>query len=276
MTDLPRTPAMDLTGKRALVTGASSGIGLGCAVALAEAGAHVVCAARRPDVLGEAVSAMQAEGWRAEALPLDQTDLPALKAAFDAGEIGKGELLAVTSFDPAPPPLTYVKVSGGIFRDMTIHDFDICQWLMGGLPETVTAKGSSIVDPEIGAEGDFDTAVITLTYDDGRIATIRNSRRAAFGYDQRIELLGSEGMLQAENMPENLVRKSTADGVTGAKPMLFFLERYMPAYAAEWDAFVSALKDSTPMPATLEEGVAALEVADAATESAKTGQTVRL
>ena len=83
MTDLPRTPAMDLTGKRALVTGASSGIGLGCAVALAEAGAHVVCAARRPDVLGEAVSAMQAEGWRAEALPLDQTDLPALKAAFD-------------------------------------------------------------------------------------------------------------------------------------------------------------------------------------------------
>lgn len=200
----------------------------------------------------------------------------ALKAAFDAGDIGKGELLAVTSFDPAPPPLTYVKVSGGIFRDMTIHDFDICQWLMGGLPKTVTAKGSSIVDPEIGAEGDFDTAVITLTYADGRIATIRNSRRAAFGYDQRIELLGSEGMLQAENMPENLVRKSTADGVTGAKPMLFFLERYMPAYAAEWDAFVSALKDGTPMPATLEEGVAALEVADAATESAKTGQTVRL
>ena len=200
----------------------------------------------------------------------------ALKAAFDAGDIGKGELLAVTSYDPAPPPIAYVKVSGGLFRDMTIHDIDICQWLMGGMPATVTAKGSSIVDPEIGAAGDVDTAVVTLTYDDGRIATIRNSRRAVFGYDQRIELLGSGGMLQAENMPENLVKKSNADGVTGAKPVLFFLERYMPAYAAEWDAFVKAVSDGAPMPVTLEEGVAALAVAEAATESARTGQTITL
>ena len=200
----------------------------------------------------------------------------ALKAAFDAGEIGKGELLAVASYDPAPPPIDYVKVSGGLFRDMAIHDFDICQWLMGSSPATVTAKASSIVDPEIGAAGDVDTAAITLTYEDGRIATIRNSRRAAFGYDQRIELLGSEGMLQAENMPENYVKKSSAEGVTGAKPVLFFLERYMPAYAAEWDAFVTAVIEGKPMPVTLEEGVAALAVAEAATESAKTGQTVAL
>lgn len=200
----------------------------------------------------------------------------ALKAAFDAGEIGKGELLAVTSFDPAPPPVAYVKVSGGLFRDMMIHDFDICQWLMGGMPETVTAKGSSIVDPAIGAEGDVDTAVVTLTYKDGRIATIRNSRRAVFGYDQRIELLGSKGMLQADNLLENTVRKSTVDGVTGAKPLHFFLERYMPAYAAEWGAFVKAVIEGKKMPVTLAEGVAALAVAEAATESAKSGQTVRL
>jgi myo-inositol 2-dehydrogenase/D-chiro-inositol 1-dehydrogenase len=200
----------------------------------------------------------------------------ALKDAFDKGEIGKAELLAVTSFDPGPPPVSYIKVSGGLFRDMTIHDFDICQWLMGGMPKTVTAKASSIVDPQIGAAGDVDTAVVTLTYDDGRIAVIRNSRRAVFGYDQRIELLGSEGMLQAENMLENTVRKSTAAGVTGAKPVLFFLERYMPAYAAEWNAFLDAVNSGKPMPVTLEEGVSALAVAEAATESAKTGKTITL
>jgi myo-inositol 2-dehydrogenase/D-chiro-inositol 1-dehydrogenase len=200
----------------------------------------------------------------------------ALKAALDAGEIGKSELLAITSFDPAPPPIAYVKVSGGLFRDMTIHDFDIAQWLMGGLPKTVTAKASSIVDPEIGKAGDVDTAVITMTYDDGRIAVIRNSRRAVFGYDQRIELLGSEGMLQAENMLENTVRKSTTAGVVGAKPTYFFLERYMPAYAAEWAAFVEAVTEGKPVPVTLEDGVAALAVAEAATQSARTGRTVDL
>ena len=200
----------------------------------------------------------------------------ALKAAFDAGDIGKGELLAVTSFDPEPPPMAYVKVSGGIFRDMMIHDFDICQWLMGGSPATVTAKASSLVDPEIGKAGDFDTAVVTLTYADGRIATIRNSRRAAFGYDQRIEYLGSKGMLEAKNMLENQVVKSTAAGVTAAKPMHFFLERYMPAYAAEWNAFIEAVNGGTAMPVTLKEGVAALAVAEAATESAKSGKTVTL
>jgi myo-inositol 2-dehydrogenase/D-chiro-inositol 1-dehydrogenase len=159
---------------------------------------------------------------------------------------------------------------------MTIHDFDIAQWLMGGLPKTVTAKASSIVDPEIGKAGDVDTAVITMTYDDGRIAVIRNSRRAVFGYDQRIELLGSEGMLQAENMLENTVRKSTTAGVVGAKPTYFFLERYMPAYAAEWAAFVEAVTEGKPAPVSLEEGVAALAVAEAATQSAKTGRTVDL
>ncbi|QEN85883.1 inositol 2-dehydrogenase [Labrys sp. KNU-23] len=200
----------------------------------------------------------------------------ALKKAVDGGEIGKPELLSITSFDPAPPPVAYIKVSGGLFRDMMIHDFDMANFIMGASPAMVTAVGSSIVDPEIGGAGDVDTAVVTLTYADGRIAVIKNSRRAVYGYDQRLELLGSEGLLQAQNMLENTVVKSTTQGVTGAKPTYFFLERYMPAYAAEWAAFVEAVDSGKPLPVTLEDGVAALAMAEAATLSVKTGAPVSL
>ncbi|WP_299690379.1 inositol 2-dehydrogenase [uncultured Tateyamaria sp.] len=200
----------------------------------------------------------------------------AFKSALKAGEIGKPELLSITSFDPAPPPVSYVKVSGGLFRDMMIHDFDMANFIMSDAPETVMAVGSAIVDPEIGAAGDVDTAAVTLTYADGRIAVIKNSRRAAYGYDQRIELLGSDGMLQAQNMLENLVVKSTAQGVTGAKPTYFFLERYMPAYEAEWSAFVEAVETGTPMPVSLHDGVQALVMAEAATRSVKDKKPVKL
>ncbi len=199
-----------------------------------------------------------------------------LKNAVDTGEIGKPELLSITSFDPAPPPVAYIKVSGGLFRDMMIHDFDMANFIMGAAPETVTAIGSSIVDPDIGGAGDVDTAIVTLTYADGRIAVIKNSRRAVYGYDQRVELLGSEGLLQAHNMLENTVVKSTTQGVTGAKPTYFFLERYMPAYAAEWAAFVEAVNGGSAMPVTLDDGVAALAMAEAATLSVKTGNPVSL
>jgi myo-inositol 2-dehydrogenase / D-chiro-inositol 1-dehydrogenase len=200
----------------------------------------------------------------------------ALKAAVDAGEIGKPELLSITSFDPAPPPVAYIKVSGGLFRDMMIHDFDMANFIMGSPPETVTAVGSSIVDPEIGAAGDVDTAVVTLSYSDGRIAVIKNSRRAVYGYDQRLELLGSTGLLQAQNMLENTVVKSTTAGVTAAKPTYFFLERYMPAYAAEWAAFVKAVNAGRELPVTLADGVAALAMAEAATLSVRIGKPVTL
>jgi myo-inositol 2-dehydrogenase/D-chiro-inositol 1-dehydrogenase len=159
---------------------------------------------------------------------------------------------------------------------MMIHDFDMAKFLMGEVPVSVSAIGSSLVDPDIGAAGDVDTAVVTMTYADGRIAVIKNSRRASYGYDQRVELLGSDGMLQAQNMLENTVVKSTSEGVTGAKPTYFFLERYMPAYEAEWDAFVSAVQNGTDMPVSLDDGVAALAMAEAATRSAKSGLTVRM
>lgn len=198
----------------------------------------------------------------------------ALKMAADKGEIGKTELLSVTSFDPAPPPVSYIKVSGGLFRDMMIHDFDMAMWVMGAVPTKVTAVGTSIVDPAIGAAGDVDTAVVTLHFADGRIAVIKNSRRAVYGYDQRLELLGSEGLLQAQNMLENTVVKSTVAGVTGAKPTYFFLERYMPAYQAEWKAFVEAVTTGAALPVTLQDGINALALAEAATQSARTGETV--
>lgn len=200
----------------------------------------------------------------------------AVRGALVSGEVGKAELLSVTSFDPAPPPVSYIKVSGGLFRDMMIHDFDMANFLMGERPVTIRAVGSSIVDPEIGGAGDVDTAVVTMTYADGRIAVIKNSRRAVYGYDQRVELLGSDGLLQAQNMLENTVVKSTTLGVVSAKPTYFFLERYMPAYAAEWEAFVSAALDGTDMPVTLEDGIAALAMAEAATESNATGAAVEV
>ena len=199
-----------------------------------------------------------------------------LKAALDAGEVGKAELLSITSFDPAPPPVAYIKVSGGIFRDMMIHDFDMANFLMGAAPVAVSATGSSIIDPAIGAAGDVDTAVVTLTYADGRIAVIKNSRRAVYGYDQRVELLGSEGLLQAGNMLESTVVKSTTGGVTSAKPTYFFLERYMPAYRAEWAAFVAALDAGQALPVALQDGVAALAMAEAATLSLAKNHPVKL
>ncbi|RFU49262.1 inositol 2-dehydrogenase [Paraburkholderia sp. DHOC27] len=200
----------------------------------------------------------------------------ALKASFDNGEIGKAELLAITSFDPAPPPLGYIKVSGGLFRDMMIHDFDVACWIMGSAPSHVSAAASSLVDPDIGAAGDVDTAVVTLTWADGRIAVIKNSRRAGYGYDQRVELLGSQGLLAAKNELENTVEKITTAGTQSAKPVYFFLERYMRAYEAEWAAFVHAVQTGSNMPVTLADGIAALACAEAATRSARTGASVAL
>ena len=199
-------------------------------------------------------------------------DFARLKAALDAGAVGRAELLSITSFDPGPPPLDYIRVSGGLFRDMAIHDFDMACWLMGGPPAEVVAVGAALVDEAIGAVGDVDTAVTTLRWADGRLAVIRNSRRAAYGYDQRVEVLGERGLLSAGNLTESTVRTLTEAGDTGAKPLHFFLERYARAYAAEWDAFVAAVAEGSPVPVTLADGVTALAVAEAATRSAVSGR----
>ena len=159
---------------------------------------------------------------------------------------------------------------------MMIHDFDLSNFIMGELPITISAVGHSLVNPEIGAAGDVDTAVVTMVYSDGKIAVIKNSRRAAYGYDQRVEILGAEGLLQADNILESSVVKSTKVGVISAKPKYFFLERYMNAYKAEWDAFVKSINDDQPVPVTLEDGVAALAMAEAATQSQISGKSIQL
>lgn len=195
----------------------------------------------------------------------------ALKAALAAGEIGAPELMSIASFDPAPPPVDYIKVSGGLFRDMMIHDLDMANFLMDGPPKTVTAAGACLVDPAIGAAGDVDTAVVTLGYAGGQLAVIRNSRRAAYGYDQRVEVLGAGGMLQVENVHENTLVRWDAQGVSHARPLHFFLERYAGAYRAEWDAFVAAVEGAHPVPVSLADGVLALAMAEAAARSAASG-----
>ena len=200
----------------------------------------------------------------------------AIRDSLAAGQIGKAELLSVTSFDPAPPPVEYIKVSGGLFRDMMIHDFDMTNFIMGETPVSISASGACLVDPEIGRVGDIDTAVVTLSYADGKLAVIKNSRRAAYGYDQRLELLGADGLLQAQNMLENTVVKSTSQGVISAKPTYFFIERYMPAYKAEWAAFVAAVQEGNDMPVSLQDGVQALAMAEAAQRSFDSSKPVRL
>ena len=200
----------------------------------------------------------------------------AIRDSLAAGQIGKAELLSVTSFDPAPPPVEYIKVSGGMFRDMMIHDFDMTNFIMGETPVSISASGACLVDPEIGRVGDIDTAVVTLSYADGKLAVIKNSRRAAYGYDQRLELLGADGLLQAQNMLENTVVKSTSQGVISAKPTYFFIERYMPAYKAEWAAFVAAVQEGNDMPVSLQDGVQALAMAEAAQRSFDSSRPVRL
>ena len=190
------------------------------------------------------------------------------------GRIGRLEMLAITSRDPGPPPLEYVKVSGGLFRDMMIHDLDMARWLLAEEPVSVFAAASSLVDAAIGGVGDVDTAVVTLKTASGALCQISNSRRATYGYDQRIEALGSKGMLQAGNVLESTVAFSGADGIVGEKPLHFFLERYAAAYRRELDNFVDAIESGKPLMVTGADGVRALALAEAALESSKTGRTV--
>ena len=200
----------------------------------------------------------------------------ALKTALERGDIGTPELVQITSRDPGPPSAEYVKVSGGLFKDMMIHDLDMACWLVNDTPVSVSASGSSLVTPEIAAAGDIDTAVITLKFASGALAVITNSRRASYGYDQRVEVHGSEGMLQAGNVLENTVVKSNANGVVSEKPLHFFLERYKEAYRAELEHFVRVVQGEAEPEVSGLEGARALVLAEAAGRALKTGETQHL
>ena len=200
----------------------------------------------------------------------------AVRDAVASGKIGVPHIIKVTSRDPQAPPVEYVKVSGGIFLDMTIHDFDMVRYLSGSEVEEVYAAGNVLVDPEIGKAGDVDTAVVTLKFANGAIGVIDNSREAAYGYDQRAEVFGSKGMVAVSNDTDSSAVISTNDGVSSEKPQFFFLERYMQSFVDEMKAFFNAIADDTATPVTAIDGLNSVLIGLAAKKSVEEGRPVKI
>jgi myo-inositol 2-dehydrogenase/D-chiro-inositol 1-dehydrogenase len=199
----------------------------------------------------------------------------ALRQKLQAGVIGSLETLHIISHDPAPPPVSYIKVSGGLFKDMTIHDFDVARWLLAEPVVEVYAMAACLVDPAIGAADDIDTAKVLLRTASGRMAFISNSRRSGYGYDQRIEAFGSGGCVRVDNLVTTTVAVWDEEGATRAPFQNFFLERYAEAYRAEMDHFAAVLRGDEPA-VGFSDGVHALELAEAAGRSYATGRSVGL
>lgn len=202
--------------------------------------------------------------------------LGSLERRIRDGHIGQIEIITITSRDPAPPPVSYIKRSGGLYRDSMIHDFDEARFLLGEDPVEVYALGSCMVDPEIGKAGDVDTAAVLLRTASGAICQISLSRRATYGHDQRVEVLGSKGLLRTGNLHETTVEYATESGFVKAPVLNFFLERYAAAYKIELDAFLDHLTNGTKPRPTGADGVKALRLADAAARSRETGLPVRI
>lgn len=200
----------------------------------------------------------------------------AMRRAIDAGEIGEIRQVVITSRDPGPPPRGYLEHSGGIFRDMTIHDFDMARWLLGEEPVEVMATGSRLVDePLMRAVDDFDTVMVQMRTASGRQCHINCCRAAVYGYDQRFEVFGSAGMLLNDNLRPTTIRRWRQDATDMREPLLdFFLERYAEAYRDEFEAFAEAVEAGAPMPVTPQDGRQALRLADCALDSALTGRAV--
>ncbi len=200
----------------------------------------------------------------------------ALRESLRRGDAGRMEMVTIISRDPRPPPIAYVKVSGGLFRDMMIHDLDMAAWLLDEPIVEVWAAASCLVDPAIGAAGDVDTAMVVLRAASGALCHVQNSRRAAYGYDQRIEVFGERGLLSAANRSDTAVTRWYADGVLGPRPMDFFLDRYAQAYQAEIAHFIDAVTSGCKPSVGAGEGRRALVLAEAALESARTHRAVEI
>jgi myo-inositol 2-dehydrogenase/D-chiro-inositol 1-dehydrogenase len=199
-----------------------------------------------------------------------------VRKAIDDGRIGDVEMVQIVSRDPGAPPASYIKSSGGIFRDMTIHDFDMARFILGEEPTAVTATASVLTDPAIGELGDYDSVSVILTTASGRHCTISNSRRATYGYDQRLEVHGSKGSVAIENQRPVSIEVADAGGFTRPPLHDFFMTRYTEAYAAEIAAFVAAAKDGTPPSPSGRDGLLALALAEAAMKSVAEGRTVKV
>ena len=246
-----------------------------------KAGKHVFC--EKPidhdvDKIKEVIEALEGTNLKYQVGFNRRFDhnFEAVQRAVAAGKVGKPEIIKITSRDPEPPSIDYVKVSGGMFLDMTIHDFDMVRFLAGCDATEVYVQGANLVDPAIGEAGDVDTAVITLQMENGAIAVIDNCRKAVYGYDQRAEVFGSEGMVAVSNDSQSSAVVSNAEGVTGEKPMFFFLERYMEAYGKEISDFIDAIVNDKETPLNVIDGLKPVLMGLAAQKSLEEHRPVKI
>jgi myo-inositol 2-dehydrogenase/D-chiro-inositol 1-dehydrogenase len=250
-------------------------------VKLANAGKHIFC--EKPVDLTAAKVRTALEAVKKAGVQLQvgfnrrfDHNFKRVRELVASGAIGSPQIIKITSRDPAPPPVSYVAVSGGIFLDMMIHDFDMARFQAGSEVVEVFAQGAVLVDEAIGKAGDVDTAIVTLRFANGALGVIDNSRKAVYGYDQRVEVFGSKGSAAAENDAPSTVKLSTESGVSGDKPLYFFLERYKEAFIAEMRAFVECVASGKTTPVTGEDGLQDLYVALAAKKSLAEGRPVKL
>lgn len=250
-------------------------------IAAAEAGKHVFC--EKPvDLTVERVKDVIAAVKKADVVfqvgfnrRFDHNFRRVREHVVD-GNIGDVHMVLVTSRDPAPPPVSYIESSGGLFLDMMIHDFDMVRYQSGAEVVAVTAHGANLVDPEIGEAGDIDTAIVTLELSNGALAMINNSRQAVYGYDQRVEVFGSKGQATAYNDQPNNVELYTEEDISTDKIPYFFLDRYTNAFINQFEDFIKALKGEIEVPVNDVDGLRAIEIALACNESLKTGERVEL
>ena len=265
----------------AVIIASSTDTHAGLAIAAAKAGKAIFCekpidlSLKRVDACLAAVRQAGVPMFVGFNRRFDPT-FAALRARIARGDIGNVEQVIISSRDPGLPPISYLKVSGGQFRDMTIHDFDMARWLLGEEPVELFAYASCLVDPAVAKVGDTDSAMVLMKTASGKLCHINNSRRASYGYDQRLEVHGAKGRLIAGNRTATAVELADVSAVTTDKPLYFFLERYADAYRAELAAFVDAVVQHKPLPVTAEDGRQAIVLAEAAVKSLKTGRPVRL
>jgi myo-inositol 2-dehydrogenase/D-chiro-inositol 1-dehydrogenase len=250
-------------------------------VAAARAGKAIFCEkpiSLRLEEVDRALAAVEAAGVPFQ-IGFNRRFDPAHQAVHEAvmrGDVGEPQLVRISSRDPAPPPMDYVRDSGGIFLDMTIHDFDMARYVTGSEVVEVFARGAVRIDPAFAEAGDVDTALVTLVHESGCLTAIDNSRRAVYGYDQRVEAFGSRGVATSENPLAHTAVVRTADGASSAALPYFFLERYIPSYVREWEAFVRAVRTGEPTPVSGADARAPLVIGLAAWRSLTEGRPVAL
>ncbi|HRP33105.1 MAG TPA: inositol 2-dehydrogenase [Agriterribacter sp.] len=250
-------------------------------IAAAQAKKHIFCEKPLDVTLPAIVSAQQAVQKNGVKLMLGfnrrfDPNFARVASLVQQHSIGDPHILRITSRDPAPPPLEYVKISGGIFLDMSIHDFDMARFITGSEVKEVYVKGDALVDPRIKQYADIDTAIIVLTFENGAIGVIDNSRKAVYGYDQRLEIFGSKGMAKAENNTPDNVTQFSGEAVESALPLHFFLERYEKAYRSCIQSFVDCVVNDTPSPVDAHDGLMATAIGMAAGLSLKENRPVKM